>query len=103
MPLILNMAGILVETQQNIGSVATMSTMENGGWGSDFTKIRLGGLFYLKFNEQHSLTIIPQIATRVRYSDDSVKELYFANRKTDTDSPIYYDFDRIAIVYTYNF
>lgn len=103
MPLLLEMAGLLVETETNILSNSERSTMDDGGWGSDFVQVRFGGIFNLKFNENHSLAILPQFITRPHYTDETVKESYFANRKIDTDNPIYYDFDRIAINYTYKF
>ena len=103
MPLVLNMAGLLVETQENISSVADKSTMDSSGWGSDFRRVRFGGLFNLKIDSHSSLTLLPQFSTAIRYVDDSVRELYFENRVTDRNNPTFIYFDRIAIVYTYKF
>lgn len=103
MPLVLNMAGFIVETETNLFDNSQRSTMNSGGWGSDFIKIRLGTLFNFNFNENHSLAILPQITTRPHFTNDTVKNSYFANRKIDTNSPIYFDFERIAFVYNYKF
>lgn len=103
MPLVLDMAGILVETETNIFNNSDRSTMADGGWGSDFVQVRFGGIFNLKFNDNHSFAILPQFITRPHYTDDTVNASYFEDRKINTDSPIYYDFDRIAFNYTYKF
>ncbi len=103
MPLILEMAGVLVDTETNLFDNSSRSTMSSGGWGSDFVQVRFGGLLNFKFNDKHSLAILPQMINRVRYTDSTVKEGYFANRKVNTNSPIFFDFDRIAFSYTYKF
>ncbi len=101
MPLILEMAGFLIETETNLFDVSSQSTMNSGGWGSDFIKVRLGGLFNLKFNDNHSLALIPQFTTAPHYTSATNREIYFKNREVDINSPIYFDFERIALIYTY--
>lgn len=95
MPLILETAGLLIETTHKIHA--------DDNFNTDFVKVRFGGIFNLKFNEQHSLAILPQFTTRERYTDSSVKEEHFTNREVDSTSPIYYDFERVALSYTYKF
>lgn len=103
MPKKLNMIGILVDTDTNLFSNSERSTMDSGGWGSDFVEIRFGGLFNIKFNENHSLAILPQLITRPHYTDETVSYSNFLDRVIDTDDPFYIDFDRIALNYTYKF
>lgn len=95
MPILLETAGLLVET--------TSKLTGHKSFNKDFVKVRFGGIFNLKFNDRYSLAILPQFTTRERYTDSSVKEEHFTNREVDTTSPIYYDFERIALSYTYKF
>ena len=103
MPIVLEMAGVLVETEANMFDNSTRSIMSDGGWGSDFIQVRFGGIFNFKISENQGLAILPQFITRPHYTDDTVDESYFANRVIDTDNPVYIDFDRIALSYSYNF
>ncbi|QEN04717.1 hypothetical protein EW093_08350 [Thiospirochaeta perfilievii] len=101
MPLVLDMAGILFETGANLFDNATRSTMDSSGWGSDFIDTKIGVLLNFKVGENGAFVLLPQIKKRLRYTDGSVKELYFINRKTDINDPYFWSFDRIAISYTY--
>lgn len=95
MPLILETAGIIVET--------TADVSKHKDFDNDFVECRFGGLFNLKINENHSLAILPQFTTKQRYTDETIKEEYFNNREVDSTSPVFIDFERIAFVYSYKF
>lgn len=103
MPLVIEKAGILLETESNLFDTKEMSTLSDGGWGSDFLKIRLGCLVNLQFSRHSSLSIIPQFTNAPRYTDSTNRELYFKNREANSDSPEYWDFERIALIYNYKF
>lgn len=103
MPLVLEKVGFLIETESNLFSNNTVSKMSDGGWGSDFIKLRLGALLNFKINNAHSITILPQFTTARRYTDATNREIYFKNREVNTNSPTYWDFERVALIYTYKF
>ena len=102
MPLVLSMAGILFETGSNLFSNSSISTLNEGGWGSDFVNTKIGFLLNFKLNKNSSIVIMPQIKKHIRYTNSTVQQLYFKNRHTDTSNPYYWDFNRIAISYTHN-
>ncbi len=99
MPLILEKAGFLIETDCNLFDVSELSPINDEGWGSDFLKVRLGALFNLVFDNGGNIAIIPQYTNRVRYTDESLKRIHFADREAQAGSPTYWDFERLAIVY----
>lgn len=103
MPLALDMAGLLVETGANLFDYAERSIMTHEGWGSDYISLKLGALLNFSFNKNHSIVILPQFKRNIRYTDSSVRNSYFAFRKTNSKNPTYWDFDRIAFSYTYKF
>jgi hypothetical protein len=100
MPLVLNLVGVLLETEQNIGRVKNLSTMDDGGWGSDFIFLRFGLVFNLKFSEKSSLALIPQFKTERDYTDATVGNRYFGFR--DYEKTFVY-FERLAFSYSLKF
>lgn len=95
MPLLLETAGFLVETTANL--------TEFEDYNNDYVKCRFGGIFNFKFNERHSLAVLPQFVTRQRFTDNTIRNDHFTEREVDTTSPIFIDFERIALVYSYKF
>lgn len=102
MPLILDMTGILLETNMNLGSNAERGTISDASWGSDDDGLSIGWVNSLKLSEKLSMVIMPQFKRNVRYTDETVKEEYFINREVNVDSPYYWDFQRIAITFSYS-
>jgi len=100
MPLLVDTVGLMLETDQNLGDVKEMSPMDEGGWGSDFVKMRFGPLVNLGFNDNHSLTILLQMKTARKYTDETVHYNYFKNREYDST---YVKLERLALAYTYKF
>jgi len=98
MPLVLNTAGILVETEQNLGYVRDLSTMDSGGWGSDHVLITVSPVFNFTLSESSSLAVLFQFRRERLYdeSDDSIFANYYENRHT---VGTYWDFYRIAFSY----
>ena len=96
----INLAGVMVETERRLGDISTSSTLSSGGWGSDFTKVRIGPLFNWAINEKSGLTVLIQCHNGVQYSDDT---LYYNNfRSRSSTGETYWYFDRIALAYTMN-
>jgi hypothetical protein len=93
-----NFAGFMVETERRLGYASTLSTMGDGGWGSDFTKVRLGPLLNWQINENNGLTVLFQCHNGIQYEESSVYYNYFLNRRSTGDS--YWYFDRVALSYT---
>ncbi len=103
MPLLIEKVGFLIESKYDLHRSNNASRVSDGGWGSDFLQLSLGALFNLKLSKQHSISIISQFKNNRRYTDSTNREIYFKNRKVDANSPEYWKFDRIALIYTYNF
>jgi len=96
----LNTLGVAVETERRITKQGE-SKMDDGGWGSDFTKIYIAPVAVLDFGENHQLTIQAQFAKERDFTDETVGNESFLNRAVDTDDPTYWYFRRIALSYSY--
>ena len=100
MPIVCDTVGILFETDQMLGKNAAKSTMESGGWGSDFVKMSFGPLANFTFDEHHSLTTLVQFETGRDYTDDTIFNRYYQNREYEGT---FVKLNRLALVYNYNF
>ncbi|MBF9014229.1 MULTISPECIES: hypothetical protein [unclassified Oceanispirochaeta] len=101
MPMKLDTVGFMVETGQYIDSVKDIAPMDSDdGWGSDFVKVTFGPLANITFNEKNNLTILAQMKTDKRYTDDTIHYNWFINRVYDST---YVKFHRLALAYTYKF
>jgi hypothetical protein len=96
MPLVLNTVGILLETEQNLGYVKDLSTMDSGGWGSDHVLITVGPVFNFTLSESSSLAVLFQFRRERLYDGTSVFANFFRNRNA---VGTYWDFYRIAFSY----
>lgn len=100
MPLKLDTVGIMVETFQYIDDVKDYSPMADGGWGSDFVRVQFGPLANITFNEKNNLTILLQMKTDKKYTDDTIYNNWFVNREYEST---YVKFHRLALAYKYKF
>jgi hypothetical protein len=97
MPIALNMAGILFETEEWLGDVRSMSAKAAGGWGSDVGRYTFNLLFSFKINEKMSLAILPSIKNNIKWTDATTRNKDFRNRVYEGE---YWYFNRIAFDYT---
>jgi hypothetical protein len=96
MPIALNTVGVLVETEQYVGDVATKSPMNAGGWGSDFVEVTISPLASVTISEATSLSILLQFQNARDYTKETIGNRYFEYRSyTGT----YFDLYRIAFVF----
>ncbi len=100
MPLVLDTVGFLVETEQHIGSVNQLSTIEDNGWGSDFVEVTFGPLANFSFDDHHNLTVLFQFQSGIDYSDDTIFNTNFRNRDYEDT---YVKLHRVAFAYNYKF
>ncbi len=101
MPLKMNFAGFMVETEQYLGETADLSPMEEeGAWGSDFIETRFGPLVNFALSDTDSLTVLFQMKTQKRYTEETIHDAYFMTRDYDST---YTKFERIAFSYTHKF
>ena len=101
MPLKVNFSGFMVETEQYLGDSAEISPMDSDeGWGSDFVEVRFGPLANIKFNEHNSLTVLVQLKTFKRYTEETIHNAYFMTRDYDST---YAKLERVALSYTHKF
>jgi len=97
MPLLLELAGILLETEQNLGYVHDLSPAASGGWGSDFLLITLSPVLSFRLSKHSTLAALFQFRRQRMYTPDTVFYAYYANRKY---AGTYWDFYRIAVSYS---
>lgn len=95
---VINFAGIMVDTENYLFDAAQKSTVSSGGWGSDFTTVKLGALCNWQIDDSNSMIILAQFKNAPLYTDDTVHYNYFLNRKATGEAFFY--FDRIALSYT---
>jgi hypothetical protein len=79
MPWVLNTAGLLVETKQNLGYVKDLSLVDAGGWGSDHVEITVSPLFTFGLSDSSSLAVLFQIRRERLYDEPSIFANYFRN------------------------
>jgi len=83
MPLRVDTAGVLVATEQNLGRNRKRSTMDSGGWGSDFVKVTISALANASLSERARLTVLLQLETEPDYTDATIGNRYFELRDYD--------------------
>lgn len=79
MPIALDLAGLLLQTEGWLGSVRDRSPMATG-WGSDFTYLTFGPLFDFKIGDTSSIAILPQFKTGIKWTAASQWNLDFQQR-----------------------
>jgi hypothetical protein len=77
MPLVLDTAGLLVETIQNLGYVKDLSPMDTGGWGSDHVLITLSPLFSFTLSDSSTLTVLFQFRRERLFDETSAIGTYW--------------------------
>jgi hypothetical protein len=90
MPLALSMAGILLETEGYVGSVASSATMSDAKWGSDFTYCTFGPVFNFSLGEKSSIAVLPQFKTGIDWTDATTMNKDFATRSYDGSYVYFY-------------
>jgi hypothetical protein len=96
MPLMVDTAGFLVETRQNLGYVRDLSPEDESGWGSEFVTVTIGPVVRLTLSEKARLTTLLQVRRKRLYDETSVFYAYYANRK---QVGAYWDLHRLAVSY----
>jgi hypothetical protein len=98
MPLALDMVGLLLETEQNLGYVKDLDAEDLGDWGSEYVQVTLSPVFSFNLSKTSSLAVLFQFRRERLYdeSDDTIFANYFRNRN---QVGTYWDFYRIAFSY----
>jgi hypothetical protein len=96
-PIALELAGLLLETEQNIGYVHELSTVASGGWGSDFLLLTVSPVLSFRLSRHSTLAVLFQFRRERLYTSDTVFYAFYANRKY---AGTYWDFYRIALSYS---
>lgn len=99
MPLALDLAGFLLQTEGWLGSVRDRAPSEGGGanWGSDFTYFTFGPLFDFKLGDASSIAVLPQFKTGIKWDAASAMEKDFRKRSYEGSYTYFY---RLAFDYT---
>jgi len=96
MPLMLDMVGIMVESEEWLGDVRDYGPMKTA-WGSDFRTWQLGALTNFSLSDKDSLTVLYQFKRKVDYTEESTRNRDFRTRVYDD---AYWYFNRLAFSYT---
>ena len=97
MPLAFDLVALLLQTEGWIGDVASRSTMNSGGWGSDYTYLTFGPLFDFKINGASSIAVLPQFKTGIQWTSGTQYHLDFQTRSYQSTYVYFY---RLAFDYT---
>ncbi len=89
----------MMEAENYLGRVRSLSTIDSGGWGSDFVEIHLGPLVNWQIGERHCLTRLLQWKNGLEYTVDTEDEDFFMNRNCTDDGS--FSFERITLSYKY--
>lgn len=99
MPLMVNMVGIIADSEEWLGDVRDYSTMKDG-WGSDFRTWQVGTLTNFKLGEKDSLAVLVQFKRVRDYTEETTRNRDFRTRLYDD---AYWYFNRVAFSYTRTF
>jgi hypothetical protein len=100
MPIALDLAGILLQTEGWLGSVRDRAPSDGSRplkWGSDFTYLVFGPLLDFNLGAGGSLAVLPQFKTGIKWTDSTARLSYFEDRDYEGS---YFYFYRIAFDYT---
>ncbi|GAB1484908.1 hypothetical protein MASR2M78_37260 [Treponema sp.] len=101
MPLFINLAGIMIESEEWIGDVRAYAPMDDAGaWGSDFRIWQIGTVTNFVLSPKDSLAVLVQFKQKPDWTDASTRNRDFRTRDYE-DS--YWSFNRIALSYTHKF
>ncbi len=100
MPLKVNFAGLMVESEEWLPPVRDYGTMASRSWGSDFRIWQIGSLANLTLGKQDSLLIILQFKQNRDWTDGTTRNRDFRTREYEG---AYWFFNRLALSYTHVF
>ncbi|MCP4131287.1 MAG: hypothetical protein GY754_09925 [bacterium] len=84
-PACINLIGFVFGTDQRITGVND-STVNSGGWGSDFITWNFGPVINFLFNDIYSLTVTAQFSRDPNFTDSTKDVDYFAFGKIDINN-----------------
>jgi len=102
LPGCIDTVGFMIETEQHV-TQKDVSTMASGGWGSDFLLVKFGPMINFKFNKVHNFTVLVEFKNARHFTDETMGNRYFQERKINTADPEYVQFYRIALLYSMDF
>jgi len=103
MPLALNLAGIMVESEEWLGDVrdyGPLSADSGDSWGSDFRIWQIGSVMNFTLGKDDSLAVLAQFKLKPDWTDATTLNRDFRTRVYE-DS--YWYFNRVALSYTHQF
>ena len=77
------------------------STIESGGWGSDFHHWRFGPLMNIDLNNGHGLTILLQFRNGLYITEETAYARWF--QRWEAEGGKYIKLDRLALAYSWKF
>lgn len=83
MPLVLNIIGVILETDVYLEPIFSLSRLNEGGWGSDFLSLNASLLTNWTLTENQSLAILFRFANFIDYSDATIFNRYYLHRSAE--------------------
>ena len=97
----LKFIGFRIEHSTNAFEIWDTSKVSDGGWGSDFHKLRFGPLVSLDPVENHILTLLVQFHNGVYYDEETSYARWF--QRWEATGETYIKLERIVLAYTWKF
>ena len=97
-----NFIGLIAEHRFRISEdVRNMSTVDSGGWGSDFHYWRFGPAVNIGMAKGNDLTILLQFANGLYYTEETAYARWY--QRWQTTGETYVKLDRLALAYSKKF
>ena len=95
-----NFIGLVAEHRFVLSpDIRNMSTIDSGGWGSDYTFWRFGPALNVDLNNGHGLTILLQFRNGFYITEETAYARWFQRWKATGES--YIKLDRLALAYSW--
>jgi len=96
-----NFLGIVAEHRFWLSKdIRESSTIDSGGWGSDFHKWRFGPAANIDLGDGHGLTVVLHFKNGLYYTPETVYSRWFMDWDATGDK--YVKIDRLALAYSWN-
>jgi len=97
-----NFIGLVAEHRFVLSpDIKNMSTIESGGWGSDFNYWRFGPAVNIDLNKGHGLTILLQFRNGFYITEETAYARWF--QRWEATGNTYVKLDRLALAYSWKF
>ncbi len=83
MPMLVDTVGVLLETNTNLEPARSYSTINSGGWGSDFVGIVFGPLVHFQVSKDLGFALLLQVENYLDYTDATIFNKFYGHRSVE--------------------